>query len=246
MARSAKRKPRKGHDPSRCIAPPAWLYFVLAIAGWINRGQQLVIEYLLCENRVLRAMNRTGRKQPTDRERRVLAVKAMAAGMKALRKLQTAFSPDTLLRWHRKLIALKWTFPNQGAGRPRIPKDIEDLIVFIAKEVPGAGYTDILNRIRNVGITEDQASRTTIANILKRHGIEPAPERRKGGSWWTFLKAHWQGLAAATSPWWRSLILATWKPTTACSSWTSNRAPCIWRASRLIPARNGCSKWLVI
>lgn len=185
------------HASSRGQAPPVWLYLIVAIAGWINRQQQHIIDYVLVENRVLYAMNREGRKQPNDRERRVLAVKAVTAGIKALRKLKTAFSPDTLLRWHRKLIAMKWTFPNKGAGRPRLPKATEDLIVRIALEVPGAGYTDILNRIRNVGITEDQASRSTIANILRRHGLEPAPGRRKGGNWWTFLKAHWQGLAAA-------------------------------------------------
>ena len=80
---------------------------VVAVAGWIQRDQQLAIEYLL-ENRVLKARLRGRRLGLTEDERRRLAVKGKALGRKLLEEVAGIVTPDTLLAWHRKLIAKKW------------------------------------------------------------------------------------------------------------------------------------------
>ena len=98
------------------------LQFVVAtIAGWINRQQQHLIDYLMEENRVLRGKVSGKRIRFTDKERRRLAVKAKIVGRKALREISTIVTPDTLLRWYRKLVARKYDgSKRRGPGRPRI------------------------------------------------------------------------------------------------------------------------------
>ena len=129
----------------------------------------------------------------TDAERALLALKAKAAGRKALLELETIVSPDTLLRWHRRLVAQKWHFVHRrGSGRPRIMREISGLIVRMAQENPGWGYTRIQGALANLN---HRVGRGTIANVLKRSGIEPSPERGKRTRS-TFLKAHWKSLSA--------------------------------------------------
>jgi hypothetical protein len=165
-----------------------------ALAGWINRHQQAVIEYLREENRVLKGQLGGKRTRLTDDQRRRLAVKGKAIGRRALAEVATLVTPDTILAWHRKLIALKWTYKKRiGPGRPPVMKRIVDLAVRMARENPRWGYTRIQGALANLG---HRVGRTTVANILKRRGIEPAPERGKRMSWATFLKAHWTKLAA--------------------------------------------------
>ncbi len=76
-------------------------FLILIIAGWVNRSQQDVIEYLQAENRVLREQLRDGRLLFTDGQRRRLAARAKAIGRKGLFGIDTLVTPDTLLRWHR-------------------------------------------------------------------------------------------------------------------------------------------------
>ena len=78
------------------------------MAGWVNRHQQAGIDYVLEENRVLRAQLRGKRLRLSDNERRRLAVKAKALGRKALAQVASIVTPDTLLRWYRDLIAAKY------------------------------------------------------------------------------------------------------------------------------------------
>jgi transposase InsO family protein len=111
-----------------------------------------------------------------------------------LGELETLVTPDTLLPWHRRLVALKWTYiQRRGPGRPRIMKSIVDLILRMAHENPSWGYTRIRGALANLG---HQVGRGTIANILREHDIEPAPERDRHTRWSTFLKAHWECLTA--------------------------------------------------
>jgi transposase InsO family protein len=125
----------------------------------------------------------------------LLARKAKAVGRKALLELETIVSPDTLLRWHRRLIAEKWNFVHRrGPGRPGIMQKISALIVRMAQDNPGWGYTRIQGALGNLG---HRVGRGTVANVLKRNGIEPSPERSKRTTWSTFLKAHWKLLAAS-------------------------------------------------
>ena len=131
----------------------------------------------------------------TNAERALLARKAKAVGCKALLTLDTIVSPDTLLRWHRRLVAQKWNFAHRrGPGRPGIMREISELIVRMALDTFGWGYTRIQGVLANLG---HRVGRGTVANVFDRNGIEPAPERGKRTRWSPFLKAHWKVLAAS-------------------------------------------------
>jgi putative transposase len=174
---------------------PLLSFLLMIAAGWVHRHQLIVIEFLQAENRLLKDRLRGKRIRFTDAERALLARKAKAVGRKALLELETIVSPDTLLRWHRRLIAEKWNFVHRrGPGRPGIMREISALIVRMARDNPGWGYTRIQGALGNLG---HRVGRGTVANVLKRSGIEPSPERSKRTTWSTFLKAHWKLLAAS-------------------------------------------------
>ena len=170
-------------------------YLIVTLALWLNRQQQEVIDYLKEENRLLKAKLGGRTIQFTDPERRRLAVRAKVIGGKVLQQLETLVTPDTLLRWHRELVTQKWNFVHRRSpGRPRTKDEIVSLILRMAEENPGWGYTRILGALRNVGFT---IGRGTIANVLRENGIDPAPLRGKRTQWSTFLKAHWKLLVAS-------------------------------------------------
>ncbi|MCP4283642.1 MAG: hypothetical protein GY792_04210 [Gammaproteobacteria bacterium] len=166
---------------------------VIALAGWLNRHQQAVIDYLIEENRVLKDQLDGQRLRFTDEQRIRLAAKAKALGRRALDEIETLVTPDTLLAWHRKLIAKKWTYPRKGPGRPGVAQEITDLVLLMASENISWGYDRIQGALANLGHI---IAPNTVKNILKRHGVEPAPEREKHTSWATFLKVHWNVMAA--------------------------------------------------
>ncbi len=96
------------------------------------------------------------------------------------------------MRWHRRLIVAKWTYGNRTKGQRGVMLEIRALVVRFAKENPGWGYTRIQGAIGDLG---HRVGRTTVARILNREGIKPAPERPS--SWSTFIKATWGECAAA-------------------------------------------------
>ena len=174
--------------------PPALQFLLLTFAGWVNRKQQKVISYLLEENRVLREQLGGRRLRLTNDQRRRLAAKGKLLGRKLLGKVAGLVTPDTILRWYRQLIAQKYDgSKRRGPGRPRTPQDIANLVITMACDNPRWGYTRIRGAMRNVG---HELSRSTIKRILTESGIVPAPERGGRTPWKTFLKAHWQALAA--------------------------------------------------
>jgi putative transposase len=176
-------------------APPLLSFLLMIAAGWVHRHQLIVIEFLQAENRLLKDRLRGRRIRFTDAERALLARKAKALGRKALLELDTIVSPDTLLRWHRRLFAQKWNFTDRrGVGRPGIMRHVSELIVRMAQDNPRWGYTRIQGALANLS---HKVGRGTIANVLKRNGIEPSPERSRRTPWSTFLKAHWKVLAAS-------------------------------------------------
>ena len=122
----------------RMIRP--WQVLVIATAGWISRHQDKVIEYLREENRVLKQQLGGRRLRLTDAQRRRLAAKGKALGYRVLSEVATIVTPDTILRWHRTLIAKKWDYSakRKDPGRPAVMKEIADLTVHIAREAPGA------------------------------------------------------------------------------------------------------------
>jgi transposase InsO family protein len=173
-----------------------WHLMFFVFAGWATRQQQEVIEYLLTENQVLKEKLGKKRILLNDDQRRQLGVKGKVLGRKLLEEFGTLFTPDTILRWHRQLVANKWDYSDRKKkqiGRPRIRQVIVDLTVKFARENPTWGFDRIQGELAKVGYP---ISDTTVGNILKSHGIEPAPSRKRTGSWATFLKAHWDVMAA--------------------------------------------------
>lgn len=112
----------------------------MVVSGWVHRHQLIVIEFPQAENRLLRERLRGKCIQLIDAERALLTRKAMAVGCKALLELETIVSPDTLMRWHRRLVAQKWDFgKRRGPGRPGVMREISELIVRMAQDNPLAG-----------------------------------------------------------------------------------------------------------
>jgi putative transposase len=159
---------------------------IISLAGWLNRHQQAVIDYLIEENRVLKEQFDGQRLQFTDTQRRRLASKAKLVGRRLLDEIETLVTPDTLLSWHRKLIAKKWTYPRKGRGRPRVAQEISDLVVRMATENESWGYDRIQGALANLG---HLIAPNTIKNILKAHGIDPAPLRKNRTTWKSFFES---------------------------------------------------------
>jgi putative transposase len=172
-----------------------WQILLLVLAGWINRNQQNAVEYLIAENRILREKIGKKRILLNDDQRRRLAIKGKVLGRKALAEICSIVTPETILRWHRNLVAQKWDYSKcrKKAGRPKAGKEIVELLVQMARENPSWGYNRIQGALANLGY---EISDTAIGNIIKQHGIEPAPERKKRTTWKDFIQAHWDVLAA--------------------------------------------------
>ena len=142
-------------DPFRLV--------LISIAGWMNQEQQQAIEYLREENKVLREQLGGRRLRFTDEQRRRLAAKAKGLGRRALAAVATIVTPETLLAWHRKLIARKYDgTARRGPGRPRTKSQIESLVIQMAIENRDWGYTRIIGALSNLG---HSLARGTVANI---------------------------------------------------------------------------------
>ena len=186
-----------------------WQLLLVTLTGWTNQHQLRIIEYQQEEIRVLRELHGKRRLRFTDDQRRRLAAKGRLLGRKLLREFATIVKPDTILRWHHTLIARKWDYSSKrGPGRPRIADRIRQLVVRFALANRWWGYSKLQGAMEHIG---HSISRETIANILREHGIEPAPKRSKGTTWTEFLKAHWDTMAATdfftVEVWgWRGLV----------------------------------------
>jgi putative transposase len=149
------------------------------------------LEFVLEENRVYRTL--LNRYSPhwrlQDAERKVLAEKGKPLG-KLLDDVITIVQPETLLKWHRRLVASKWDFSSRRkakSGRPAVSVEMERLVLQFARENPGWGYDRIVGALANLGY---RISDQTVGNILKRHGLRPAPERKRHTTWAQFLRRH--------------------------------------------------------
>ena len=156
-----------------------------ALLGWLEREQRDVIAFLREENHALKAQLGNRRLRLNDDQRRRLAVLGERLGRGVLRKVATLVTPDTILRWHRELIARQWTYARRRPGRPAVLDEIRRLVVRMATENPRWGYTRIQGALKNVG---HRVARSTIASILKAEGIPPSGERPT--AWRTFVRAH--------------------------------------------------------
>jgi putative transposase len=126
---------------------------LVTLAGWVNRRQQEVIDYLVEENRVLQKQLGGRRVRLTGDQRRRLAARGQRFGRRVLKQVATIVTPETILRWHRRLIAQKWTFTSRWPGRRGIMRDISALIVRMAAENPGWGYSRIQGALKNLDLS---------------------------------------------------------------------------------------------
>jgi putative transposase len=170
-----------------------WARILGYITGTVDQELLLRNEYLAAENRILKAQMK-GRLRLSDAERTKLGEIGHRLGRKALGEVATAALPDTILAWYRRLVARKFdgSQARRTLGRPRLGGDVEELIVRMAEENPSWGYDRIVGALANLG---HEVSDQTVGNVLHRHGLPPAPERKRTTTWAAFIRAHLAVLA---------------------------------------------------
>ena len=153
-----------------------WKTLLAYITGTVDQALLLRNEYLVTENRILRNQIK-GRVRLSDGERKTLAEIGHKLGKQALKEVATIVKPDTILGWHRTRVAQKFdgSKHRKTPGRPPIAPELEALVVRMAQENRSWGYDRIAGALANLGYT---ISDQTVGNILKRHGLPPAPERK--------------------------------------------------------------------
>jgi transposase InsO family protein len=163
------------------------------VTGLVNQELLLQKEYLAAKNRILRS-HLPSRLRLSDPERETLAEIGKRLGRRALAQVACVAKPDTILRWYRKLIAEKFDGSKHRSypGRPRISPEVEALIVRLARENGSWGLRSIACALKSL---DHEVSDQTIGNVLRRHGIEPAPKRGQSTSWSEFIRAHMEVLA---------------------------------------------------
>jgi len=153
-----------------------WARILAYITGTVDQELLLRNEYLAVENRILKG-KLNGRLRLSNAERAKLGEIAHRLGTKALGEVANVARPDTILAWYRKLVAGKFdgSEARRGPGRPRVMREVEQLIVRMASENLDWGYDRIVGALANLGyVISDQ----TVGNILQRLGVPPAPERK--------------------------------------------------------------------
>jgi putative transposase len=171
-----------------------WKHLLAYITGTVDQELLWRNEYLVTENRILRHQI-TGRVRLSDGERKTLAEIGKQLSKQALAEVASIVTPDTILAWHRKFVAQKFdgSKHRKAPGRPTIDQAVEDLVVRMARENRSWGYDRIVGALANLGHT---ISDQTVGNILKRHGLPPAPERRTTTTWKEFIRTHIDMLVA--------------------------------------------------
>ena len=165
-----------------------WARILAYITGTVDHELLARNEYLAAENRILKAQLKS-RLKLSDAERGMLGEIGHRLARKTLAEVATVARPDTILAWYRKLVARKFdgSKARQGPGRPRVKPEVEQLIVRMASENRDWGYDRIAGALANLG---HKVSDQTIGNILQRHGLPPAPERKRTTTWPAFIRTH--------------------------------------------------------
>jgi putative transposase len=164
-----------------------WARLLAYVSGTVNQELLLRNEYLAAENRILRGQIK-GRLLLSEGEKATLAEIAHRLPRMVLEDVAATAKPDTILGWYRKLIANKFDGSKfRRVGRPKLDQETERLVVQMARENPSWGYDRIVGALANLG---HRLSDQTVGNVLRRHGISPAPKRKQSISWKDFIRAH--------------------------------------------------------
>jgi hypothetical protein len=165
-----------------------WARILAYVTGTVDQELLARNEYLAAENRILKAQL-IGRLKLSGADRKTLGEIGHRLGRKALAEVATIARPDTILGWYRKLVARKFdgSKARRSPGRPRISREIEELILRMARENRGWGYDRIAGALANLGY---DISDQTVGNVLRRHGLPPAAERKRTTSWADFIRTH--------------------------------------------------------
>jgi transposase len=161
---------------------------LLVLFGRKERMKELEILVLRHELSILRRQVCQPRFEPHDR-----VLLAALSRVLPRRSWKSFFvQPETLLRWHRRLGARRWTSPHPRPGRPPIGREVRELVKRLARENPSWGYLRLAGELRKLGIA---VSATSVRNILAEAGLPPAPQRDRQ-SWRSFLRAHGESILA--------------------------------------------------
>jgi putative transposase len=180
------------------MLPVTFQFIIAMVAHAINERMARRAEYLQEEVRVLKEAlaTATGKTRVafTPEQRRRLALKSKQLTPDERNTCCQIVRPQTISAWFRQLAAQKYdSSVERKTGRPRKPTDIRKLVLDVARDIPGWGYTKIRDALRGLKV---EIGRTTVASILAEAGIDPAPERNRNRTWKHFLRSHWQTLYA--------------------------------------------------
>src|SRR5262249_28034773 len=165
-----------------------WARILAYVTGTVDQELLAWNEYLAAENSILKAQLK-GRRNLSHAERATLGEIGHRLGRKALAEVATVARPETIRAWYRKLVGGKFdgSKARRGPGRPRVTREVEQLIVRIAEENRDWGYDRIAGALANLGY---KVCDQTVGNVLQRHGLPPAPERKRTTTWPAFIRTH--------------------------------------------------------
>jgi putative transposase len=165
------------------------VFALVALLARGERSKELEILVLRHELSVLRRQVTRPRFEPGDR----LVLAALSRVLPRSSWSAFVVRPETLLRWHRRLVARHWTYPHRGPGRPPVGREVRELIVRLARDNPSWGYVRIVGELRKLGI---DVSATLVRNVLADAGLPPAPQRDRL-SWQSFLRSQGESMLAS-------------------------------------------------
>ena len=173
-----------------------WLTLVTCLAYCIDKELWKAVDSLKEQVKVLKEKQEKDKRILLNNHQRMrLAAKATRLTRRLLEKTSVLFTPDTILGWHRKLVAQKHDGSDncKNPGRPKISQETTDLVIRFKQENPHRGYTRIRDYIVYLGY---KIGETTVKNILLENGYDPEPDLTRKTTWKEFIKSHWSVLAA--------------------------------------------------
>src|SRR5260370_8123241 len=165
-----------------------WARILAYVTGTVDQELLLRNEYLAAENHILKAQWK-GRLKLSDAERATLGEISHRLGRKVRGEVANVARPDSILAWYRNLVARKFdgSKARRSPGRPQIKREVEQVIVRRARENRDWGYDRIVGALANLGY---KVCDQTVGNVLQRHGLPPAPERKRTTTWSAFIRIH--------------------------------------------------------